>query len=77
MARLEAPTTLTIDYIVQVFFENCNDINTWHFDSYEKAVNRYNKTCNDKEVYTILSQDTIINREGVEGFIRTTLAKSK
>ena len=79
MTKLNTPNTLTLDYVVEIVYDNNpQNISSFHYESFEKALEHYNKVSGNVNSFIVLAQDTIVTRTGsAEDFKRLVLAKNK
>ena len=79
MTALNTPNALKLDYVVEIVYDNNpQNISSFHYESFEKALEHYNKIVDNTTHFIILAQDTIVTRVGsAEDFKRLILAKNK
>ena len=79
MTALNTPNALKLDYVVEIVYDNNpQNISSFHYESFEKALEHYSKIADNTTNFIILAQDTIVTRSGsAEDFKRLMLAKNK
>ena len=77
MTKLNAPTELNTDYVVEVMHDNNpQTTSSYHYETFNKALQHYLKV-EGNEAFTTLSLYVTVKRNSVEDFHKYVLAKNK
>ena len=77
MAELKTPTSIQLDYVVEILHNNNpQTISSYHYETFEKGKAHHERVLEGSTEFAIFSLDTITKREGKEDFKRIVLAKT-
>lgn len=76
--KLKSPDSFEMDFVVEVMYDNNpQTTSSFHYETFEKARNHFEKIKENENAFITLSASTIVNRGGIETFNKLVLAKNK